>query len=98
MLLIKYAEIKKQPLSVDILRKAILKYDGEKVPDEIDLESARVAISKIFNKAIKEHEWFKTFYSSYIEYEYFEYSIDLSLLELTIAGFELKSNFFDKLH
>ncbi len=98
MLLIRYAEIKKQPLSVDLLRKAILKYDGEKVPDEIDLETARVAISKIFNKAIKEHEWFNTFYESYIEYESYEYSIDLSLLELTISGFELESKFFDKLH
>lgn len=98
LLLIKYAEIKKQPLSVDILRKAILKYDREKVPDEIDLETARVAISKIFNKAIKEHEWFKTFYKSFIKYENNEYWIELSLLDLTIVGFELKSNFFDKLH
>lgn len=98
LLLIKYAEIKKQPLPVDVLRKSILKYDNEKVPDEIDLETARVAISKIFNKAIKDHEWFKIFYESYIKYENNEYRVDLSLLDLTIVGFELNSNFFDKLH
>ena len=97
LLLIKYKETQNKPISVDLLRKAIIKYDGKKIPDEVDLETARIAVSKIFNKAKKDYEWFNTFYSSYIEYENFEYSIDLSLLELTIVGFELNTNFFKNL-
>ncbi|MCB0747402.1 MAG: hypothetical protein KDC90_08050 [Ignavibacteriae bacterium] len=97
LLLIRYSEKYTKPLSVDLLRKAMIKYGGKKSPNEIDPETARIAVSKIFNQAKKDNEWFEAFYNSYIRYENYEYSLDLSLLKLMIIGFELKNDFFNKL-
>jgi hypothetical protein len=95
LLLVRYTELDNTTMSVEKLRKSIIKYDGEKIPAKIDIETARIATSKIFNDAKKEHDWFNYFYNSFIKYENYEYSINYQLLELHISNFELKPNFFD---
>lgn len=97
LLLIRYTELKNSPMSVDDLRKAMFIFNDEDLPEYVDPENARTALSKIFNKAKKEHEWFDRFFNSYIKYESYEYTFYSQKLELVLKGFELAPDFYDNL-
>jgi len=97
LLLIKYIELKNEPMPVDLLRKSIIKYDGGSIPEDIFPETARIATTKMFNKAMKDNDWFKTFYNSYLQYENLQYSLNIASLDLEIIGFEIKPNFYENL-
>ncbi len=97
MLLISYTELKNSPMSVDGLRKAMFIFNDKDLPEYVDPENARTALSKIFNKAKKDHEWFDRFYNSYIEYDSYEYTFYSQKLELVLKGFELPTNIFENL-
>jgi len=102
LMIVQYSKIYKKPITAEILRKAVLKYHDESIPEEVNEVVADNTISKSFNRAIndKNIKWldrFLKYIDKDISKKHIKYYFDPELYDTQIIGANIEHNFFDNL-